>query len=1022
MKLVAYAKIKSIYLILLIFIGSKLFLFAQDAQIGGVINLYKHVTEIDPIGNRVGLNDVSELNVGDTVVLIQMKGGIMYATNEPFGNLYEYSGTPGMHEFLIIESISSPYVTFTRSIKNSFDADNGLVQLIKVPYYNSATVTSTLTCDPWNGETGGVLVFVVGSTLSLNANINVSGKGFKGGESVAGNGDCVQITDNPLYYPNTANNAGGKGEGIANYVWTGVNILPLLPDYAMGRGVAFTGGGGGNGRYAGGGGGAGWGGGGMGGNQDGCPAPGQGLGGLTILNTDIDFNNNLFMGSGGGGSTYSGAGISTFGASGGGIIIIICDTLKGNGNIIAADGGSPNVTVTGDAGAGGGGGGGSIALYVHNYALGQTGAVTLSAIGGKGGNTTNYFGEGGGGGGGVILTNGATPLTVLKLVSRGERGDIGIGTPSGSAGEQGKEVVDFIPALNGFLYNTVFSKVTGNQIDSICSNVSFEIIAGTTPLDGTIQWQKAEVLNPVETDYTDIAGATEEYYLPEILSQTTWFRRVVTTTSGDFGAVTDESEPVQIIVHPSIKDNIIGDPDTLCYGQNAKTLISRGTLQDGNGIYNYSWTLSSDGITFIEPTIAYISEDYTHEPALTETTWYRRTVTSGRCVDVSDPVKIMVLTLTDNVISSKDTTLCMGGTPSRLIGATPIDGTNVPRDYTYSWQFSTDNSNWHLVDSDGSNRYYDPPALDQTTWYKRIAISNVCESVSDNAVKVTVLQPVSNNTLNNFLEICEGYVPVRIMGSSPEGGDGVYNYSWVESSDNGITWSAAYGIYNDPSGAYQPPALNIPMMYKRMVLSGLGNCCIDTSNVIEIQFHPLPSSSVNAGPDTVLYSFDRFYQMKASPVFPYETGEWSVISGSGSFDSDQKYNAKVTNLSPKLNTFQWTVTNGPCISKAIVNVTVKDIFIPNGFSPNNDDVNDEFEILGLDLVNQYAELSIVNSAGTEVFHTSNRNGQKWNNWDGKTSSGVDLAESTYYYKLTLESKNTDVSPYTVRGFIVLKRK
>jgi gliding motility-associated-like protein len=200
------------------------------------------------------------------------------------------------------------------------------------------------------------------------------------------------------------------------------------------------------------------------------------------------------------------------------------------------------------------------------------------------------------------------------------------------------------------------------------------------------------------------------------------------------------------------------------------------------------------------------------------------------------------------------------------------------------------------------------------------------------------------------------------------------------------------------------------------------NICADISNSVKINFPVGPSSPINAGADTVLYSFDRYYKLKASPLNYYETGEWSVISGSGIFDSNQKINPKVTNLSPDKNTFQWTVTNGPCISKEIVNVTVKDIFIPNGFSPNNDGINDYFEILGLDLINQYAELSIVNSAGTEVFHTSNKRGQTWKNWDGKTSRGVDLAESTYYYRLTLESKNTNVNPYTMRGFIVLKRE
>ncbi len=85
----------------------------------------------------------------------------------------------------------------------------------------------------------------------------------------------------------------------------------------------------------------------------------------------------------------------------------------------------------------------------------------------------------------------------------------------------------------------------------------------------------------------------------------------------------------------------------------------------------------------------------------------------------------------------------------------------------------------------------------------------------------------------------------------------------------------------------------------------------------------------------------------------------------------------------------------------IVEVFVNDIFIPEGFSPNNDPegYNNTFEIKGLDLENQIAELKIVNSAGTEVFSSTNRNGNEWKVWDGKNSKGKDLPEGTYYYLL-----------------------
>lgn len=65
-------------------------------------------------------------------------------------------------------------------------------------------------------------------------------------------------------------------------------------------------------------------------------------------------------------------------------------------------------------------------------------------------------------------------------------------------------------------------------------------------------------------------------------------------------------------------------------------------------------------------------------------------------------------------------------------------------------------------------------------------------------------------------------------------------------------------------------------------------------------------------------------------------------------------------------------------------------------------------------------LRIINSAGAEVFSTSNVNGNTWTNWNGTNKNGI-LPEGTYYYIFTLKSKrNNTVLPKS--GFIILKRR
>lgn len=175
--------INKIVLSLLILSLLTVSLYSQGTEISGVINEYRHVVAIGGADN-VTLDDADLFTAGDTVLLIQMKGAIINVPETgSYGNYRESVGAPGSYEFLIVQSVNTgtDNVVFTSNISNTYDLA-GMIQLIKVPYYNSATVDAELTCQVWDStaKTGGVLAFIVGGTLSLDANIVVTGKGFIG--------------------------------------------------------------------------------------------------------------------------------------------------------------------------------------------------------------------------------------------------------------------------------------------------------------------------------------------------------------------------------------------------------------------------------------------------------------------------------------------------------------------------------------------------------------------------------------------------------------------------------------------------------------------------------------------------------------------------------------------------------------------------------------------------------------------------------------------------------------------------
>src|ERR1035437_1655864 len=136
-------------------------------SISGVINIYTKVTAFGC--NSITVASASGYNQGDTVLVIQMKGAnIDTISNTPsFGSIRKYNDA-GNYEFNIIKSISGNIIYLKNALLNVYDP-SGLVQLIRVPYYNNVTVSGTLTALPWNGNTGGVLVFNAAGTVTLNA-------------------------------------------------------------------------------------------------------------------------------------------------------------------------------------------------------------------------------------------------------------------------------------------------------------------------------------------------------------------------------------------------------------------------------------------------------------------------------------------------------------------------------------------------------------------------------------------------------------------------------------------------------------------------------------------------------------------------------------------------------------------------------------------------------------------------------------------------------------------------------------
>ncbi len=398
-------------------------------SISGVVNQYVAVTSVNL--NSVTVSSSQGFSVGDRVLLIQMKGATISSTNNAsFGQIQNY-GNAGNFEFTNIAAINGTTITFVQNLCKTFTV-SGLVQLIRVPVYNQATVVGTLTSQPWNGTVGGVVAIEATAGIALNANIDVQGQGFVGGTWTNGFFACGDPN-----FANSGNTAGKKGEGIA--------AAPMNMD--GNRAPLANGGGGSNSGNPGAGGGSNGGAGGRGGNEflGWCAVNGSfGLGGYSLNYSTYP----AILGGGGGGGYRDNGLTATNGSRGGGIVFLIAPTVQGNNAQIVASG--ANVVGNSDSeGAGGGGAGGCVYLLSQNI----TSSLSVDVRGGNGGNilstlwSTACHGPGGGGGGGtIVFQQGALPPNVNPLLNGGLSGSVLHNGPACAGTPHGAQ-----PGANGIL-------------------------------------------------------------------------------------------------------------------------------------------------------------------------------------------------------------------------------------------------------------------------------------------------------------------------------------------------------------------------------------------------------------------------------------------------------------------------------------------------------------------------------------------------------------------------------------------
>ena len=199
------------------------------------------------------------------------------------------------------------------------------------------------------------------------------------------------------------------------------------------------------------------------------------------------------------------------------------------------------------------------------------------------------------------------------------------------------------------------------------------------------------------------------------------------------------------------------------------------------------------------------------------------------------------------------------------------------------------------------------------------------------------------------------------------------------SNATSYSWTPSAGVSNT---AIANPVLSPTGSVQYTVTGTLGTCTISKSFIVAVN----PAVSVNAGPDVTIIQGQSTQLQGSGTVGTYLWTPATALSATNIL------NPVATPLSTTTYTLRTTTSQG-CTGTDDVIITVVPYCVKpmNAFTPNGDGINDLWIITNGPCLTK-AKVNVYNRYGSEVYSSEDYK----NNWDG-TYKGKTLPDATYYY-------------------------
>ncbi|MFN2439509.1 MAG: gliding motility-associated C-terminal domain-containing protein, partial [Chitinophagaceae bacterium] len=408
----------------------------------------------------------------------------------------------------------------------------------------------------------------------------------------------------------------------------------------------------------------------------------------------------------------------------------------------------------------------------------------------------------------------------------------------------------------------------------------------------------------------------------------------------------------------SINVNGVAGTKNICIGDTTSLNFS-STITAGYNNPFYQWQKSNDNFLWTDIVGANAATYFTPAILTPGKYFYRLAVADGNNITISS-CRIASDALLINVealpvpSASNNSPSCEGTTLTLLANGGANYLWTGPNNFTSNMQ-SPAISN---VSLGNSGKYY-------------VRVTSQAGCISNDSITV-VINPKPVADAGSTVTICEG-ANTQLHGSSTN----AISYSW----------SPANGL----SDRLSPSPVATPGQTTLYVLTVSDGVCNDSASVL---VNVLKKPSANAGPDKIIVANQTATlqgQVTGSNISYFWTPDLYISSDS----------VLTPEVSPPYDTSYTlhVISNNGC-GTATDQVTVKhfkDIYIPSAFTPNNDGLNDRWNLPAL-IAFPSAEISVYNRYGQLVFYNKGYTKQ----WNG-SFNGLLQPSGVYVYLIDLKN-------------------